>query len=24
VHDAWTEAFVKLREASISPQITND
>ena len=24
VHDAWTEAFVKIREASISPQITND
>jgi hypothetical protein len=24
VHDAWTEAFTKIREASISPQITND
>ena len=24
VHDAWTEAFAKIREASISPQITND
>jgi hypothetical protein len=24
VHDAWTEALVKIREASISPQITND
>lgn len=24
VHDQWTEAFVKIREASISPQITND
>jgi hypothetical protein len=24
VHDAWTEAFLKIREASISPQITND
>ena len=24
VHDAWTEAFAKIREASLSPQITND
>lgn len=24
VHDTWTEAFAKVREASISPQITND
>ena len=24
VHDAWTEAFAKVREASISPQITNE
>ena len=24
VHDKWTEAFLKIREASISPQITND
>ena len=24
VHDAWTEAFTKIREGSISPQITND
>lgn len=24
VHDKWTEAFAKIREASISPQITND
>jgi Stress responsive A/B Barrel Domain len=24
VHDKWTEAFVKLRAASYSPQITND
>ena len=24
VHDAWTEALAKIREASISPQITND
>lgn len=24
VHDAWTEAFAKIREASVSPQITND
>jgi hypothetical protein len=24
VHDTWTEAFTKVREASISPQITND
>ena len=24
VHDAWTESFAKVREASISPQITND
>ncbi|MBA3271120.1 MAG: Dabb family protein [Acidobacteria bacterium] len=23
-HDAWTEAFAKIREASLSPQITND
>jgi len=23
-HDAWTEAFAKIREASISPQITNE
>jgi len=23
-HDKWTEAFLKIREASISPQITND
>jgi hypothetical protein len=23
-HDAWTEAFTKIREASVSPQITND
>jgi hypothetical protein len=24
VHTAWTEAFVKIREASLSPQITNE
>ena len=24
VHTAWTESFIKIREASISPQITND
>ena len=24
VHDAWTEALAKIREASISPQVTND
>jgi stress responsive alpha/beta barrel protein len=24
VHDAWTEAFAKVRAASISPQITNE
>jgi hypothetical protein len=24
VHDAWTEAFAKVRESSISPQITNE
>ena len=24
VHDTWTEALGKIREASISPQITND
>jgi hypothetical protein len=24
VHDTWTEALAKIREASISPQITND
>jgi hypothetical protein len=24
VHDAWTEAFAKIRQASLSPQITND
>ena len=24
VHDAWTEAFMAIREASISPQITNE
>ena len=24
VHDAWTEALAKIREASLSPQITND
>jgi hypothetical protein len=24
VHDKWTEALTKVREASISPQITND
>ena len=24
VHEAWTEAFAKIREASLSPQITND
>jgi hypothetical protein len=24
VHDAWTESFAKIREASISPQITNE
>jgi hypothetical protein len=24
VHDKWTEALAKIREASISPQITND
>ena len=24
VHEAWTEALAKIREASISPQITND
>jgi hypothetical protein len=24
VHDAWTEALTKIREGSISPQITND
>ena len=23
-HDKWTEAFLKIREASISPQITNE
>ena len=23
-HDAWTAAFTKIREASISPQITNE
>jgi hypothetical protein len=23
-HDAWTEAFTRIREASISPQITNE
>jgi hypothetical protein len=23
VHDAWTQEFVKLREATVSPQITN-
>jgi hypothetical protein len=23
-HDAWSEAFLKIREASISPQITNE
>ena len=23
-HDAWTETFTKVREASISPQITNE
>lgn len=23
-HDVWTEAFAKIREASISPQITNE
>jgi hypothetical protein len=23
-HDAWTEAFTKIREASVSPQITNE
>ena len=23
-HDKWTEAFTKIREASLSPQITND
>ena len=24
VHDTWTEAFLKIREASVSPQITNE
>jgi hypothetical protein len=24
VHDAWTEAFTKIRDASVSPQITNE
>jgi hypothetical protein len=24
VHDTWTEALAKIREASISPQITNE
>jgi hypothetical protein len=24
VHTAWTEAFTKIREASLSPQITNE
>ncbi len=24
VHEAWTEALAKIREASLSPQITND
>ena len=24
VHDAWTEELAKIREASLSPQITND
>ena len=24
VHDTWTETFAKIREASLSPQITND
>lgn len=24
VHDTWTERFAKIREASISPQITNE
>lgn len=24
VHDAWTKAFVEIREASISPQIANE
>lgn len=24
VHDAWTKAFIAIREASISPQITNE
>jgi hypothetical protein len=24
VHDAWTEAFLKIREATVSPQITNE
>jgi Stress responsive A/B Barrel Domain len=24
VHDAWTAAFAKIREASLSPQITNE
>ena len=24
VHDAWTEALAKIREASLSPQITDD
>jgi Stress responsive A/B Barrel Domain len=24
VHDAWTEAFAKIREESVSPQITNE
>jgi hypothetical protein len=24
VHDAWTKAFAKIRQASLSPQITND
>jgi hypothetical protein len=24
VHAAWTEAFAKIREASLSPQITNE
>ena len=24
LHDKWTEAFLKIREASVSPQITNE
>ena len=24
VHDAWTKAFLAIREGSISPQVTND